>query len=303
VSDTLIRAVPDRHDGDRLDRTLAALFPDRSRAQIQKHIEAGAVLIDGALPKRGSSTQVTAGAKLSYTPPPIEPLDLVAEDIPLSILFEDPYLLIVDKPAGLVVHPGAGHSRGTLVNAVLHHVQDLEHDEDDLRPGIVHRLDRDTTGCLVIAKDPRTHELLSKKFADREVEKIYLAIVKGTPKPSGTFDTWYGRHPTDRKRFSSKVKTGKRAVTHWRVLEQFDVAALVEVRLETGRTHQIRAHFSDAGHALIGDPMYAKKSPVDFGRPALHARRLAFTHPVTEAPMVAEAPIPEDLTALLLKLR
>ena len=294
--------VPPDLDGERLDRVLVVLFPGRSRALLQKHIEAGAVTVDGVVPK--ARTPVTAGAQIRYTPPPVEPLALVAEDIPLSILYEDEHLLIVDKPAGLVVHPALGHASGTLVNAVLHHVQDLERDEDDVRPGIVHRLDRDTTGCLVVAKTPRTHELLSQAFAERQVEKVYVAVVKGSPKSdSGTFDTLYGRHPTERKRFSSKVQSGKRAVTHYRVLERYAHAALVEVRLETGRTHQIRAHFADAGHPLVGDTLYGRKGGVDFERPALHAARLAFLHPITQVPLVAEAPWPADLLGLVEGMR
>lgn len=294
--------VPPDLDGERLDRVLVALFPGRSRALLQKHIEAGAVTVDGVVPK--ARTPVVAGAQVVYTPPPVEPLALVAEDIPLSILYEDEHLLIVDKPAGLVVHPALGHASGTLVNAVLHHVQDLERDEDDVRPGIVHRLDRDTTGCLVVAKTPRAHELLSQAFAERQVEKVYVAVVKGSPKSdSGTFDTLYGRHPTERKRFSSKVQSGKRAVTHYRVLERYAQAALVEVRLETGRTHQIRAHFADAGHPLVGDTLYGRKGGLDFGRPALHAARLAFLHPITQVEVAAEAPWPADLRGLVEGLR
>lgn len=298
----LTAVVPADLDGERLDRALVALFPGRSRALLQKHIEAGAVTVDGVVPK--ARTVVNAGAEIQYTPPKVEPLALVAEEIPLSVLYEDEHLLVVDKPAGLVVHPALGHDRGTLVNAVLHHVQGLEHEEGDLRPGIVHRLDRDTTGCLVVAKTPRAHERLGEAFAARQVEKVYVAVVKGSLKSeAGTFDTLYGRHPTERKRFSSKVQTGKRAVTHYRVLERFDHATLVEIRLETGRTHQIRAHFADAGHPLVGDEVYGRRGGPDFERPALHALRLSFAHPISGQPVAALAPWPEDLLRLVEGLR
>ncbi len=301
--------VPATLGGLRLDRVLAELVPDRSRASLQRHIEEDAVTMDGALPKRGAKTVVPAGARLVYRPPPPAPLLLEPEDIPLTILFEDEHLLAIDKPAGLVVHPGHGHRSGTLVNAVLHHVRQLERAPGDLRPGIVHRLDQDTTGVMVVAKHPRAHERLSTAFAERRVEKRYLAMVRGAPRPgSDTIDTAFGRHPHDRKRFSSRVQDGKRAVTHYEVLEFFPGAAWVQIALETGRTHQIRVHFADRGHPLVGDETYGRKaSVVDPGngrvlatlpRPALHARRLSVPHPETGAMLTFEAPVPADLVAL-----
>jgi 23S rRNA pseudouridine1911/1915/1917 synthase len=298
--------IDERFAGERLDRALTALLDDRSRALIQKHIESGAVTIDGAPPERGSATKLRLGARIQYEPPPPEPVDLVAEDIPLSVLFEDEHLIVVDKPANLVVHPAAGHPRGTLVNAVLHHVQvDLHGVGASDRPGIVHRLDRDTTGVIAIAKTPRAHELMAKAFADREVEKTYLAVVLGVPDPrEGTIDTLYGRHPRDRKRFSSKVATGKRAVTHYRVQELLRQSSLLEIQLETGRTHQIRVHFADRGHPLVGDPVYGgRKAIVPFERPALHSLRLSLPHPITGRKLTCEAPIPQDFSSLLEALR
>jgi len=299
----LVLLVPDSLDGERLDRALATLLPERSRAQIQKHIEAHAVQLDGEAPKRGNKTLVVAGQTIRYDPPPPEPLDLVAQDIPLDIVFEDEHLLVINKPAGLVVHPALGHHSGTLVNAVLHHVE-LEVDEGDVRPGIVHRLDRDTTGLIIVAKNERAHEGLARAFREREVRKQYLAVTKGVPKQrAATLDTWFGRHPTERKRFSSKVQGGKRAVTHYQTVEVFKGAALLEVSLETGRTHQIRVHLADLGHPLVGDPLYGRKGPISFERPALHAWRLAFAHPITALAMNFEAPVPPDLVALLETLR
>ncbi|MCB9646962.1 MAG: RluA family pseudouridine synthase [Deltaproteobacteria bacterium] len=203
----------------------------------------------------------------------------------------------------MVVHPALGHPRGTVVNAVLHHLGRGPL-QDDLRPGIVHRLDKDTTGLLVVAKHPEAHERMAALFKERAVEKIYLAVTKGVPKPQkGTIDTLFGRHPTDRKRFSSKVRDGKRAVTHYEVQASFQVAAHVRVRLDTGRTHQIRVHFSDLGHPLVGDEMYGRKKGegvlAGFARPALHAHRLSFVHPFTGVELRLEAVVPEDLQALL----
>ncbi len=297
--------IDERLAGERLDRALAALLDDRSRALIQRHIEAGAITIDGLPPKHGAKTKVTLGAHIRYQPPPPESLALLAEDIPLSVLFEDDHLLVIDKPANLVVHPAAGHPSGTLVNAVLHHLQaDLRGVSGSDRPGIVHRLDRDTTGVILVAKTVRAQELAARAFAERRVQKIYRAIVHGVPAPrEGTIDTLFGRHPRDRKRFSSKVLTGKRAVTHYRVLEPLRSAALLEVRLETGRTHQIRVHLADRGHPLIGDPVYGRRPPVPFERPALHALSLEIEHPITGRKLTCEAPIPQDFLDLLEALR
>lgn len=298
------------HQGERLDRVLALLLPDRSRASLQRHIEEGCVLLDGAPPKRGGKTPVRAGEHIRYLPPPPAVVTLVAEEIPISVLYEDADLLVLDKPAGLVVHPALGHPSGTLVNAILHHVREVSGGDDTVRPGIVHRLDQDTTGVMVVAKHGRAHERLSAAFAERAVEKVYLALTRGVPvPPAGTIDTFYGRHPRDRKRFSSKVAEGKRAVSHYRVLERFFGAALVEVRLETGRTHQIRVHLSDRGHPLLGDATYGRAKAVggaegvEAPRVMLHAARLAFPHPASGAVMAFEAPLPADFEGVLARLR
>lgn len=300
--DSIELVVDSAYDGERLDRVLTALVEDTSRSAIQRHIEQGAVLIDGAPPARGAKTKVEAGQTIVYTPPPPEPITLEPEDIPLSILFEDEHYLAVDKPAGMVVHPALGHPRGTLVNAVLHHVGALA-GGDELRPGIVHRLDRGTTGVIVVAKHARAHERLAAAFAERRIEKIYVAVARGIVTPAvDTIDTLYGRHPTQRQKFSSRVARGKRAVTAYRVVETFAAASLVEVRLHTGRTHQIRVHFADRGFPLVGDATYGRQAHA-LGRPALHAHRLAFDHPLTGAAIALEAPIPEDLGALIAALR
>jgi 23S rRNA pseudouridine1911/1915/1917 synthase len=300
--DELSLTVSEEHAGLRLDVYLRTMLPDRSRALIQKHIDEGAVMINGAPPKRSASTQVAPGDQIVYVPPPPPIIELVPEEIPLSILFEDEFLVVVDKQKNLVVHPAAGHASGTLANALLHHFG-RGMIRNEIRPGIVHRLDRDTTGAIVVAKTQRIHDALGKLFAERAVTKEYLAVVSGAPKEkSKTIATLYGRHPRDRKKFSSKVGSGKRAVTRYRVIEALENASLLEVSLETGRTHQIRVHLADAGHALVGDAVYGKKSPL-IDRPALHARRLAFVHPATHSKIDIEAPVPDDLRQLLEKLR
>ncbi len=303
-------------EGLRLDRFLADRVSGSSRSLIQKHIDEGAVLVNGAAPRRSAATPLKAGDLVSYLVPAPEAVELVAEDIPLEILFEDAHVLVLNKPAGLVVHPAAGHPRGTLVNALLHHIKDLGGIGGELRPGIVHRLDQGTTGVMIVAKHDQSHRALVEAFQARTVQKRYLAVVTGIPTPEqGTIDTLFGRHPSDRKKFSSKVKTGKQAITKYAVRERFAGGALLEVDLLTGRTHQIRVHLADRGHPLIGDATYGTRrslSPREtalrtiverFARPALHAERLALSHPMTGEPLVFTAPVPPDLVALLAALR
>lgn len=309
-SDAFEFEIEPARQGQRLDRALAELVPDRSRARIQKDIEAGAVTLEGELPARGAKTRLSAGQIVLYDPPPPDAPELRPEPIPLDILFEDPDLLVVNKPAHLVVHPAPGHPRGTLVNAVLHHVQQLPTGADRARPGVVHRLDRDTTGVIILAKQPAVHERLARAFAERRVDKRYVAITRGVPAAvRGTIDTGYGRHPRDRKRFTSRIDGPRRAVTHYERREVFTGAARLEVQLETGRTHQIRVHLADMGHPLLGDPVYGGRrnragAPLlDFSRPALHAERLVLDHPRTGDKMEFSAPVPEDMQALLTRLR
>ncbi|MFO0682550.1 MAG: RluA family pseudouridine synthase [Sandaracinus sp.] len=296
---------------ERLDRVVSTHFPEQSRAEIQRWIEAGNVLVDGSLAT--ASSRVREGATVDVTPLAPRTTEARPEDIPLAILYEDEHLLVVDKPAGLVVHPAPGHASGTLVNAYLHHVGGEADDEeaDPTRPGIVHRLDRDTSGAMVIAKTAIAREGLMERFRTHDLERAYLGIVVGEHPLEASYDTLHGRHPRDRKRFTSKVRSGKRAVTHVERVEILRGASLVRCRLETGRTHQIRVHLSEHGFPLLGDPVYGKppKSPAlralgeVLGRQALHAAVLGFPHPVTGVPLRFEAPLPSDLARALEALR
>jgi 23S rRNA pseudouridine1911/1915/1917 synthase len=237
------------------------------------------------------------------------------EDIPLRVVYEDAALLVIDKPTGLVVHPGAGTPAGTLVNALVARVRDLSGVGGVLRPGIVHRLDRGTSGLLVVAKDDATHRELARQFAARSVEKEYLALVLGSPaRAAGEIDKPIGRDPARRMRMSVRASRGRTALTSWRVVERFDGAALLRVRIHSGRTHQIRVHLASIGHAVAGDPLYggtrtpsgrtaAREALASLARPALHSARLAFTHPVSHERLTLEAPLPEDLLQVLRELR
>ncbi|HEY3359457.1 MAG TPA: RluA family pseudouridine synthase [Polyangia bacterium] len=296
--------------GARLDQFLAAQGLPHTRSQIKRRIDEGEVRVNGAPAK--PSRKLRAGDVVAFTPPPPTPIALAPEAIPLTVLYEDHHLIVVDKPAGMVVHPAAGHGHGTLVNALLAHCHDLAGIGNELRPGIVHRLDRDTTGVLVAAKDEPTLVGLQAQFKRHSIHRAYVALVDGAmPAASGRYATLYGRDPRHRKRFTSKVAAGKSAVTNWHVLERLAGATLVEARLETGRTHQIRVHFREHGHPLVGDPVYGRPPKDDrvraaakaLGRQALHARLLGFTHPVTGAPLEFETPIPSDMQAAIVALR
>jgi 23S rRNA pseudouridine1911/1915/1917 synthase len=278
--------VPPAARGERLDKFLAEVS-GLSRARVQT-IE---VRLDGRAAK--PSTRLKGGETLEWTVPEPVAAKPLAQDLPIEVLHEDRDLIAINKAAGVVVHPGAGNLDGTLVNALLHHVKDLEGIGGELRPGIVHRLDKDTTGVLVVAKNERALEKLQQQFASREVEKLYLALVRGAPPDEGTFRTLYGRHPKNRLKFSGRVKRGKTAVTHWKVTKRFADASRVEVVLETGRTHQIRVHFAEGGFPLLGDTLYGKRSDV-IARQALHAWKLAFRHPRTGKLLNLTAPIPAD---------
>ena len=288
--------------GLRLDQLLAARLPELSRSRLKSLIEQGHVLLDGAPAK--ASARPRTGAPLSVEVPAAVPVELAPEDLALPVLYEDAHLLVIDKPAGIAVHPGAGISSGTVVHGLLSQVRDLVGIGGELRPGIVHRLDKDTSGCLVVAKSEVALRGLQAAFKARAVDKRYLALVHGAPADAGEFDTLYARHAVDRKRFSSKVREGRRAVTRWTVLRRFEHAALVEIDLLTGRTHQIRAHFADAGFPLLGDKLYGgtRRDAKVFERPliarqALHAARLSFEHPITSARIACEAEVPADFRA------
>jgi 23S rRNA pseudouridine1911/1915/1917 synthase len=291
---------------------VAARVPALSRAQVKRLIEEGDVLVNGAAVAKAGH-KLRSGDSVLVRIRPAAPIEAQPEDIPLSVLFEDEHIVVLDKPAGLVVHPAPGHAGGTLVNALLHHVDDLSGIGGELRPGIVHRLDKDTSGVMVVTKTDAAHQVLSAAFAAKDLLREYIAVVSPAPKePRGRIETLYGRHPVDRKRFSSKVERGKHAVTNWEVVERFaSGAALVRLRLETGRTHQIRVHMADSGWPLIGDPVYGrtpkdgflKELATELARQALHAERLEITHPVTGAELKFATPPPADLQHLLSRLR
>jgi len=294
----------------RLDQFLVAHEPSASRSLIKKHIDEGRVRVAGQVAK--AARKLHEGDEVVYDVPAPEVLDVVAEDLPLDVLYEDSDLIVINKEAGRVVHPSAGHARGTLVNALLFHCRDLSGIGGVMRPGIVHRLDKDTSGVLVAAKNDFTHTRLAAMFKDKTAERVYLAVVAPPPvRAAGTIDTAYGRHPHHRQKFSSRVREGKRAVTVWRVVERWGRAALLECRLKTGRTHQIRVHCADHGFPVLGDRVYARR-PGDpelaelartLGRQALHAAVLAFAHPRTGAALELEAPLPADLQRVLNALR
>jgi 23S rRNA pseudouridine1911/1915/1917 synthase len=301
--------------GDRIDARIAATVPELSRAQVQRLIEDARVQINGAVVAKAGQ-RVRAGDAVTVEVPPAEPVEVVAEDLPLTVLYEDADLIVIDKPAGLVVHPSAGHPRGTLVNALLFHCKDLSGIGGALRPGIVHRLDKDTSGAMVATKNDRAHAALAAAFAAKSrgepggIVREYLGITAPAPATAlGTLRTRHGRHPSDRKRFSSRVATGKSAVTHWKVVEPLTGAALVRFRLETGRTHQIRVHAADHGWPLLGDPLYGRTPrplaaiAAALGRQALHAAVLELDHPVTGVRLRFESPLPDDLAAALSQLR
>lgn len=305
--------VLDDLEGSRLDRAVATLHGEWSRARARRLIDDGRVLVNGSARKAAST--VSAGDQIEVEVPPPEPLDLAPEDIPLDILFEDADLLVVDKPPGLVIHPAAGHPAGTLVNALLEHCRDLSGIGGAERPGIVHRLDKDTSGVLVVAKTERAHLRLSLAFRRREVAKRYLAICFGElADEDGVVEAPIGRHPTERKRMAV-VSNGRQARTLYRVIERYVGTCLVECRPVTGRTHQIRVHMAHVGHAIVGDPLYAGRqwrtlpeirhqhACRDFPRQALHAWRLAFDHPVSGNRIECEAPLPSDLRNLMEVLR
>ena len=296
------------HAGWRLDRALAAAVPTLSRERLKALIRSGAVEAEGQA-VRDPALKVRGEEALRLAMPEPAPAHNEPQDIPLTIVFEDEHLLVVDKPAGLVVHPAAGNLDGTLVNALLHHCAgQLSGIGGVARPGIVHRIDKDTSGLLVIAKTDVAHEGLAKQFAAHSIGRRYLAIVNGVPKATvGTVDAPLARSATNRKKIAIvEGKRGKRAVTHWKRLTMLNDAALVECRLETGRTHQVRVHMASIGHPLVGDPVYGRAGKthgkilkeLQFHRQALHAAELDFIHPVTKLRLSFASPMPPDMQEL-----
>ena len=297
-------------DGMRLDRALADLLPDLSRERLKALINDGHVRSTGQPIKIGTTIKVATGQSFAITLPAPVALDNVAQDIPLNIVHEDADLIVVDKPAGLVVHPAAGNLDGTLVNALLHHCQgQLSGIGGVARPGIVHRIDKDTSGLLVVAKSDKAHDGLARQFKEHSIQRLYAAIVYGHPQPAtGTVDAWLGRSDADRKKMAvHREGRGKHAVTHYRTVERLRDAAMVECRLETGRTHQVRVHMHHIGHPLIGDPVYGRErkgfksilETLGFKRQALHAKSLGFIHPVTDERLMFQSALPADMQELL----
>ncbi|MBN8807664.1 MAG: RluA family pseudouridine synthase [Sphingomonas sp.] len=298
-------------DGWRVDRALADALPTLSRERLKVLIAGGQVSRpDGAL-MRDPARKAVAGETYAVAVPDPTPAHNEAQDIPLVVAFEDEHLIVIDKPAGLVVHPAAGNLDGTLVNALLHHCGgSLSGIGGVARPGIVHRIDKDTSGLMVAAKTDRAHEGLAKQFADHSIDRRYKAIVGGRPiPPTGSVDAPLARSPHDRKKVAI-VRTGKRAVTHYRMLEPLADAALLECRLETGRTHQVRVHMASIGHALLGDPVYGRTKPahrkvletLNFRRQALHAARLGFIHPISKHALSFDSDMPADMQELFVHL-
>ncbi|NJP12563.1 MAG: RluA family pseudouridine synthase [Leptolyngbyaceae cyanobacterium RU_5_1] len=305
--------VEDEDGGERLDAYLADQLDDLSRSRIQKLIRQNQVWVNGTV-CASKKAIVQGGDRIRVTIPDAEPLDIQPEDIPLDVLYEDEHLLIINKPAGMVVHPSPGHAHGTLVNALLWHCRTAA-GESTLsgiggiqRPGIVHRLDRDTTGAIAIAKTDQAHLHLQQQFQEKTARREYLGVVYGVPKTErGTVDAPIGRHPVDRQKMAivPEDQGGRRAMTHWQIKERLGNYTLINAALETGRTHQIRVHMTHMGHPIVGDPVYGSGRSIGVNLPgqALHAWRLQLQHPVSGAAIAATAPLPDFFITLLDVLR
>ena len=314
VADSRRMTVPEGLHGERLDRALAALFPERSRSNLARLVDLGHVRIDSR-PATKASERVEGGQTIEVTfPPPAAP-GVESQNIPLTILHDDEDIVVIDKPAGLVVHPAAGHADETLVNALLFHVRDLSGIGGEIRPGIVHRLDKDTSGVMIIAKHDAAHHALAAAWSTAAVRKEYLALVYGTPQSQGgTIDAPIGRDPRERKRMAV-VAQGRKAVTDYELIERLRYVSVVRCVLRTGRTHQIRVHLKHLGHPIVGDPVYSgpqwrgipdkriQKSLSSLERQALHASRLTVPHPRTGETMTFESPLPRDIAAVIDELR
>lgn len=312
-----VLVIPEHLARSRLDRALSELDDSLSRTAIKRLLEEGRVFL-GDLPLTGASRKVCAGETITLEVPEPEALvDVRPEAIPLAVVYEDGDLIVIDKPAGMVVHPGAGVTGGTLVNALLHHCGDLSGIGGVIRPGIVHRLDKETSGLLVAAKHDLAHRGLAEQFKEHTAFRRYLALVKGAPKPErGTISAPIGRHRVERQRMAVVREGGREAITHYATLERLPAFTLVECRLETGRTHQIRVHMAHLGHPLLGDPVYgrpfqpprlwpeeARAVVTAFRRQALHGAALEFTHPMRGERLSFSAPLPDDFSRLLEALR
>lgn len=292
--------------GERMDKFIAESMEDVSRTQVQQWIKEGHIKVNGNVVK--PNYKMSAGDQVIVIFPEPEPADIVAEAIPIEVVYEDEDVIVVNKQRGLVVHPAAGHHNGTLVNALLYHCKDLSGINGIMRPGIVHRIDKDTSGLIIAAKNDKAHAHLAAQFKAHSITRKYIALVQGNlAHDQGTIDAPIGRDPHDRKLFTVTEKNAKHAVTHFSVIERFGDCTLVELKLETGRTHQIRVHMKFIGHALVGDPAYGRSKAVQRvtmeGGQALHAAVLGFVHPRTEEYLQFEAPLPEDMAHLLESIR
>jgi 23S rRNA pseudouridine1911/1915/1917 synthase len=314
VTETREIEVAAEHDGLRLDTFLAGAMPERSRSFIQKLLKDGLVAVPEGVPGKPlrASVAVRSGQRFLVTLPEPEPAKAEPEDLPLPILYEDSSVVVIDKPAGMVVHPGAGHGSGTVVNALLFHVEDLSGIGGELRPGIVHRLDRGTSGVMVAAKTDAAHQELSRQFHDREVEKEYVALVWGLVQAGKRIDAAIGRDPNDRQKMSTRSRRARSAVTRVTWALNLRGVSLIHVAIHTGRTHQIRVHLSTIGHPIVGDATYGGvhrhvandvRAVQRLQRPFLHAARLKFTHPTEGRVMEFESPLPQDLQSVLDEIR
>lgn len=290
--------------GERADSALARLCPDLTRSAAQKLLDSGAVTCNGKALKKNA--KLAEGDQLELELPEVQEVAIEPENIPLDVVYEDDDVIVVNKPKGLVVHPAVGHWSGTLVNALMYHCKDsLSGINGELRPGIVHRIDMDTSGLLIVAKNDFAHQSLAEQLKDHTLARTYECIVIGGIKEdSGTIDAPIGRHPLDRKKMAVTEKNSREAVTHWQVLERFSGYTRLQCKLETGRTHQIRVHLSWRNHPILGDQVYGHKKPeLGLNSQCLHARELTFVHPRTGEPVTVTCPLPEYFTSVLEKLR
>ncbi|TCS84390.1 ribosomal large subunit pseudouridine synthase D [Tepidibacillus fermentans] len=290
------------HAGERIDKFLVEQFAEWSRSQIQQWIKEGHVTVNEKEVK--ANYKVNEEDEIVVKIPPQKDLEIEPENIPLDIVYQDQDVVVINKPRGLVVHPAPGHYSGTLVNALLYHIKDLSGINGVLRPGIVHRIDKDTSGLIMVAKNDLAHESLARQLKDHIVHRVYVALVHGNiPHDLGTVDAPIGRDPKDRKKMAVVHKNSKHAVTHFIVKERFEGYTLIECKLETGRTHQIRVHMQYIGHPLVGDPLYGPKRTLNIDGQALHAKVLGFEHPRTGEYLEFDSELPEDMDRLLEQLR
>jgi 23S rRNA pseudouridine1911/1915/1917 synthase len=313
-TNTKTYVVPRQDEGLRLDVFLRNANPALTRSHLKRLIDRRNVKLNAVIPKAGA--RLKAGDRIELQIPPPAPMRALPEPVPLTIVFEDESILVVNKPPGLVVHPAAGNYSGTLVNGLLYHCRSLSNPGNPFRPGIVHRLDKNTSGVMVVAKSDRAHHHLAAQFKDHTISRMYLALVLGSPRADqGTISSLIGRHPQDRKKMSSHPRRGRQAVTHWEVITRYASFALLRIRLETGRTHQIRVHLASIHHPVVGDPDYGGRKSLaslpkteatrffaSVKRQLLHAATLGFIHPLQDTHLEFSAPPPDDFQTALRKL-